>query len=69
MLAFGLRHFKIIIQNIPRIYFVCSIDIYTGKVTLFQYEYKANNLHEPCVFDELERFMSIYNPREIVFIL
>ncbi len=60
---------KSIIQNIPRIYFGCStIDIYTGKVTLFQYEYKANNLHEPCVFDELERFMSIYNPREIIII-
>ena len=60
---------KSIIQNMPRIYFGCStIDIYTGRVTLFQYEYKANNLHEPCVFDELERFMSIYNPREIIII-
>jgi DNA mismatch repair protein MutS len=60
---------KSIIQNLPRIFFGCStIDIYTGKVTLFQYKYEANKLHEPCVFDELERFMSIYNPREIILI-
>ena len=60
---------KSIIQSLPRIFFGCStIDIYTGKVTLFQYKYEANKLHEPCVFDELERFMSIYNPREIIVI-
>jgi len=60
---------KSIIQSLPRIFFGCStIDIYTGKVTLFQYKYQANKLHEPCVFDELERFMSIYNPREIIVI-
>jgi len=58
-----------IIQKLPRIFFGCStIDIYTGKVTLFQYMYEANKLHEPCVFDELDRFMSIYNPREIIMI-
>tara|TARA_B100000795_G_scaffold267547_2_gene252596 strand:+ start:635 stop:3634 length:3000 start_codon:yes stop_codon:yes gene_type:complete len=58
-----------IIQKTPRIFFGCStIDIYTGKVTLFQYQFEANKLHEPCVFDELERFMSIYNPREVIII-
>lgn len=58
-----------IIQKTPRIFLGCStIDIYTGKVTLFQYKYTANKLHEPCVFDELERFMSIYNPRELIII-
>ena len=60
---------KSIIQTLPRIFFGCStIDIYTGKVTLFQYKYEANKLHEPAVFDELERFMSIYNPKEIIVI-
>ena len=60
---------KSIIQKVPRIFFGCStIDIYTGKVTLYQYKYQANKLHEPCVFDELERFMSIYNPCELIVI-
>jgi len=60
---------KSIIQKLPRIFFGCSaIDIYTGKVTLFQYKYEGNKLHEPCVFDELERFMSIYNPQEVIII-
>ena len=35
---------------------------------MFQYKYESNKLHEPCVFDELERFVSIYNPKETIII-
>ena len=43
-----------------------NIDIFTGKINLF--EYKENYIHNPTTFDELERFISIYNPSEVVII-
>jgi DNA mismatch repair protein MutS len=45
---------------------MASIDIYTGKTSMFQY--KENYIHSPTTYDELERFISIYNPNEIIFI-
>ena len=47
--------------------FAC-IDIFTGNVNLFQYTKQSNNIHEPCVFDDFERFVSIYKPKEIIII-
>ena len=47
---------------------VCSVDIFTGNVKLFQYEKTGNNLHNPTSFDELERFFSIHKPKELIFI-
>ena len=45
---------------------VANIDIYTGKTTLFQFkETYANN---PTTYDELERFISVYNPSEVLLI-
>ena len=43
-----------------------NIDIFTGRAHLF--EFQRENLHQPTTFDELERFYSIYNPSEIIFI-
>ena len=43
-----------------------TIDIFTGKSNLF--EFQRENIHQPTTFDELERFYSIYNPSEIIFI-
>lgn len=45
---------------------VASIDIYTGTSKLMEYteEYRMN----PATFDELERFISITNPSEVLFI-
>jgi len=45
---------------------VASIDIYTGKSSMMEYteEYHMN----PTTFDELERFISITNPSEVIFI-
>ena len=45
---------------------MANIDIYTGKTAMFQY--KENYIHSPTTYDELERFISIYNPNEIIFI-
>ena len=45
---------------------MANIDIYTGKTAMFQY--KENYIHNPTTYDELERFISIYNPNEIIFI-
>ena len=43
-----------------------NIDIYTGKTVLFQFqEVYVNN---PTTYDELERFISIYNPCETIII-
>ena len=43
-----------------------NIDIFTGKSNLF--EFQRENMHQSTTFDELERFYSIYQPSEIIFI-
>ena len=45
---------------------VANIDIYTGKTSIFQF--KENYLNNPTTYDELERYISIYNPSEVIFI-
>lgn len=45
---------------------VSNIDIYTGKTTLFQF--KEIYVNNPTTYDELERFISIYNPNEVILI-
>ena len=45
---------------------ISNIDIYTGKTSIFQY--KENYINNPTTYDELERFISIYNPSEVIFI-
>lgn len=43
-----------------------NIDIFTGKTSIF--EITNNFMHDPATYDELERFISIYNPSEIIMI-
>ena len=43
-----------------------NIDIVTGK-NLF-YETVTENVHNPTTYDELERFVSTYNPNEMIII-
>ena len=43
-----------------------NVDIFTGKTHIF--EYKESYIRNPTTFDELERFISIYNPSEVIFI-
>ena len=45
---------------------ISNIDIYTGNTNIF--EYKEKYLNAPTTFDELERFISIYNPSEFIII-
>jgi len=45
---------------------VGNIDIYTGKTSIFQFQ--EIYLNNPTTYDELERFLSIYNPSEVIFI-
>ena len=45
---------------------VSNIDIYTGKTSIFQF--KEPWINNPTTFDELERFISIYNPSEVIII-
>jgi DNA mismatch repair protein MutS len=52
-------------------YFHCGvslIDNFTGKSKLFEFRYENNNIHNSTAFDELDRFISIYNPSETIFI-
>lgn len=43
-----------------------NIDIYTGKTNMF--EIKEPYINSPTTYDELERFISIYNPSEVILI-
>jgi DNA mismatch repair protein MutS len=43
-----------------------TVDIYTGKTNI--YEVIAEKKHNPTTYDELERYLSIYNPSEIILI-
>jgi DNA mismatch repair protein MutS len=43
-----------------------NIDIYTGKTNIFQF--KEAYVNNPTTYDELERFISIYNPSEVIII-
>jgi len=45
---------------------MANIDIYTGKTSIF--EFKEIYLKTPTTFDELERFVSIYKPSEVIMI-
>lgn len=57
---------KMILKGKHVIVGVSNIDIYTGKTSMFQFtEIYTNN---PTNFDELERFISIYNPSEVLLI-
>jgi DNA mismatch repair protein MutS len=43
-----------------------NIDIYTGKTSVFQF--KEGYVDSPTTYDELEKFISIYKPNEVIFI-
>ena len=45
---------------------IANIDIYTSKSSIFQFKEPYTN--NPTNFDELERFISIYNPSEVIII-
>jgi DNA mismatch repair protein MutS len=56
-----------IFNKSPMIYVgVANIDIYTGKSSIF--EFHEIFIDNPTTFDELERFISIYQPSEVIII-
>ena len=48
------------------IYGVSTINTFTGKSTIF--EYQTPFILNPTTFDELERYMSVFSPSEVLFI-
>ena len=48
------------------IYGVSTVNIFTGKSTMF--EYQTPFILNPTTFDELERYVSVFSPSEILFI-
>ena len=46
---------------------IANIDIYTGKTTIFQNDLDFS-FHNPSTYDEIERYVSIYNPNECLII-
>jgi DNA mismatch repair protein MutS len=57
---------KILMKGKYVIVGVANIDIYTGKTSIFQF--KELYINNPTTYDELERFISIYKPSEVIFI-
>jgi DNA mismatch repair protein MutS len=57
---------KILVKGKFVVIGVANIDIYTGKTTIFQF--KETYINNPTTYDELERFISIYNPSEVILI-
>ena len=45
---------------------ISNIDIYTGKVSVF--EFTKDYIHNPTTYDELERYISIYTPNECIIV-
>lgn len=45
---------------------ISNVDVYTGKTSIF--EFKEMYIESPTTFDELERFISIYCPSEVIMI-
>ena len=45
---------------------ISNIDIYTGKSSIF--EFSKEYLHNPSTYDELERYISIYQPNECIIV-
>ena len=57
---------KVLLKGKYVIVGVANIDIYTGKTSIFQF--KETYVNNPTTYDELERFISIYNPSEVILI-
>jgi DNA mismatch repair protein MutS len=57
---------KVIMKGKYIVVGIANIDIYTGKTTMFQF--KEIYVNNPTTYDELERFISIYNPSEVILI-
>jgi DNA mismatch repair protein MutS len=57
---------KLLIKGKHIVVGVANIDVYTGKSNLFQYQESYTN--NPTDYDQLEHFISIYHPNEVILI-
>jgi len=57
---------KVLLKGKYVIVGIANIDIYTGKTTMFQC--KEVYMNNPTTYDQLERFISIYQPSEVILI-
>ena len=61
-----LVHNKLLVKGKFVVVGIANIDIYTGKTSIFQF--KEAYMNNPTTYDEMERFISIYNPSEVIII-
>ena len=61
-----LVHNKVLLKGKHIIVGIANIDIYTGKSNIFQFKEAYTN--NPTDFDQLEHFISIYKPSEMIVI-
>ena len=45
---------------------ISNVDIYTGVSSISQFT--TEYFHNPCTYDDLERYVSLYKPRETIFV-
>ena len=45
---------------------ISNVDVYTGKTSIFEFSNEFH--HNPSTYDELEGFISIYNPSEVIIV-
>jgi DNA mismatch repair protein MutS len=57
---------KVFLKGKHLIIGVANVDIYTGKTNIYQFKETYSN--NPTTYDDLERFISIYNPSEVILI-
>ena len=61
-----LVHNKVLLKGKHIVVGIANIDIYTGKSNIFQFKEAYTN--NPTDFDQLEHFISIYKPSELILI-
>lgn len=45
---------------------ISNVDIYTGRTSISQFD--VEYFHNPCTYDELERYITVYKPSECIFV-
>ena len=45
---------------------LANIDIYTGKTSIYEFSNEYHN--SPCTYDELEKYIAVYKPSEVIII-
>lgn len=65
-MAIWIQKFKRINNKEIIVFGIANIDIYTGKSMIFEYQHPFTKTFD--IYDELEKYLSIYQPSELLFI-